>query len=412
MLNPELSVLNFFMQFIYKAKEPSGRVVKGTVEGADQKAALSRLASQRLTVVELVQKDAKKKFFKAKVNNSDVVIFSRQLSTLVSAGVPIVQGLNILEAQAENPAFKTVVTGLRADIESGLSIADAMRKHPQAFTELYVSMIKAGEVGGILDIILERLSAYLESSEALKAKVKSAMMYPAVVGGVAFLITIFLILFVIPVFKDIFSGFGAELPLPTRIMIGISDALRHNILYILAVLGGAGWGVKKYINTEKGQEKIDEISLNLPVVGILLKKVAIAKFTRTLGTLIKSGVPILQGLETVAKTAGNKIIERAIYKSRDSIKEGGRIADPLKNANIFPPMVIQMISVGEETGGLDNMLNKIADFYDQEVDTAVKGLTSMIEPLIMVIMGFVIGAIVISMFMPMFSMGELAGKDA
>jgi len=301
------------MQFIYKAKEPNGRVVKGTVEGADQKAALSRLASQRLTVVELIQKDAKKKFFKTKVNNSDVVIFSRQLSTLVSAGVPIVQGLNILEAQAENPAFKTVVTGLRGDIESGLSIADAMRKHPQAFTELYVSMIKAGEVGGILDIILERLSAYLESSEALKAKVKSAMMYPAVVGGVAFLITIFLILFVIPVFKDIFSGFGAELPLPTRIMIGISDALRHNILYILAVLGGAGWGVKKYINTEKGQEKIDEISLNLPVVGILLKKVAIAKFTRTLGTLIKSGVPILQGLETVAKTAGNKIIERAIY---------------------------------------------------------------------------------------------------
>jgi len=386
--------------------------VEGLVDAADQKAALARLRDQRLTVVAITQKARRAKFFKPKVKNSDIVIFSRQLSTLVSAGVPIVQSLNLLEAQADNPAFKTVVTGLRADIESGLSIADAMRKHPQAFTELYVSMIKAGEVGGILDIILERLSAYLESSEALRAKVKSAMMYPAVVGGVAFLITIFLVLFVIPVFKNIFSGFGAELPLPTRIMIGISDGLRHYILYILAVLGGAIWGVKTYINTEKGQEKIDEISLNLPVVGILLKKVAIAKFTRTLGTLIKSGVPILQGLETVAKTAGNKIIERAIYKSRDSIKEGGRIADPLKNANIFPPMVIQMISVGEETGGLDNMLNKIADFYDQEVDTAVKGLTSMIEPLIMVIMGFVIGAIVISMFMPMFSMGELAGKDA
>ena len=400
------------MQFSYKAKESSGRVVEGLVEAEDQKAALARLRDQRLTVVEIAQKAKKTKFFKPKVNNSDIVIFSRQLSTLVSAGVPIVQGLNILEAQAENPAFKTVVTGLRVDIESGLSIADAMRKHPQAFTELYVSMIKAGEVGGILDTILERLSAYLESSEALKAKVKAAMMYPAVVGGVAFMITIFLVLFVIPVFKDIFSGFGAQLPLPTRIMIGISDTLRHYIIYILAAAGGAGWGIKKYMKTEKGQEKIDEISLNLPVVGILLKKVAIAKFTRTLGTLIKSGVPILQGLETVAKTAGNKIIERAIYKSRDSIKEGGRIADPLKKANIFPPMVIQMISVGEETGGLDNMLNKIADFYDQEVDTAVKGLTSMIEPLIMVVMGFVIGAIVISMFMPMFSMGELAGKDS
>ena len=400
------------MQFSYKAKESSGRVVEGLVEAEDQKAALARLRDQRLTVVEIAQKAKKTKFFKPKVNNSDIVIFSRQLSTLVSAGVPIVQGLNILEAQAENPAFKTVVTGLRVDIESGLSIADAMRKHPQAFTELYVSMIKAGEVGGILDTILERLSAYLESSEALKAKVKAAMMYPAVVGGVAFMITIFLVLFVIPVFKDIFSGFGAQLPLPTRIMIGISDTLRHYIIYILAAAGGAGWGIKKYMKTEKGQEKIDEISLNLPVVGILLKKVAIAKFTRTLGTLIKSGVPILQGLETVAKTAGNKIIERAIYKSRDSIKEGGRIADPLKKANIFPPMVIQMISVGEETGGLDNMLNKIADFYDQEVDTAVNGLTSMIEPLIMVVMGFVIGAIVISMFMPMFSMGELAGKDS
>ncbi len=400
------------MQFAYKAKESSGKLVEGLVEAADQKAALARLRGQRLTVVEINQKAKRDKFFKAKIKNNDIVIFSRQLSTLISAGVPIVQGLNILEAQAESPAFKAVVTVLRTDIEAGLSIADAMRKHPQAFNELYVSMIRAGEVGGILDTILERLSAYLESSEALKAKVKSAMMYPTVVGGVAFCITIFLILFVIPVFKGIFAGFGAELPFPTRVLIGLSDLLRHYIIYLLIAGGAAGWGIKKYIQTDKGQEKIDRLSLNLPVVGILLKKVAIAKFTRTLGTLIKSGVPILQGLETVAKTAGNKVIERAIYSSRDSIKEGGRIADPLKKANIFPPMVIQMIGVGEETGGLDNMLNKIADFYDQEVDTAVKGLTSMIEPLIMVIMGFVIGAIVIAMFMPMFSMGELAGKDS
>ena len=400
------------MQFAYKAKESTGKLVEGLVEAADQKAALARLRGQRLTVVEINQKAKRDKFFKAKIKNNDIVIFSRQLSTLISAGVPIVQGLNILEAQAESPAFKAVVTVLRTDIEAGLSIADAMRKHPQAFNELYVSMIRAGEVGGILDTILERLSAYLESSEALKAKVKSAMMYPTVVGGVAFCITIFLILFVIPVFKGIFAGFGAELPLPTRILIGLSDLLRHYIIYLLIAGGAIGWGIKKYIQTDKGQERIDRLSLNLPVVGILLKKVAIAKFTRTLGTLIKSGVPILQGLETVAKTAGNKIIEKAIYSSRDSIKEGGRIADPLKKANIFPPMVIQMIGVGEETGGLDNMLNKIADFYDQEVDTAVKGLTSMIEPLIMVIMGFVIGAIVIAMFMPMFSMGELAGKDS
>ncbi len=397
------------MQFAYKAKDAGGKLVDGLVEAADQNAAMTRLRGQRLTVIEMTEK-AKKSRSRGKVDTKDIVIFSRQLSTLVSAGVPIVQGLNILEAQAENPAFKYVVSSLRADIESGLSIADAMRKHPQAFTELYVSMIKAGEVGGILDTILERLSAYLESSEVLKAKVKSAMMYPTVVGGAAFLITVFLIVFIIPVFKNIFGGFGAELPFPTRVIIGISDFLRHNALYLIAVIGGGVYGIKKYLKTEKGQEQLDEISLKLPVFGILLKKVAIAKFTRTLGTLIKSGVPILQGLETVAKTAGNKIIERAIYKSRDSIKEGGRIADPLKKADIFPPMVIQMISVGEETGGLDTMLNKIADFYDQEVDTAVKGLTSMIEPLIMVVMGVVIGAIVIAMFMPMFSMSELADK--
>lgn len=386
-------------------------MVEGLVEAADQKAAMARLRAQRMSVVEIKQQTKKSPFFKPKVQTKDIVIFSRQLSTLVSAGIPIVQGLNILEAQAENPAFKAVVGALRTDIESGLSIADAMRKHPTAFTELYVSMVKAGEVGGILDTILERLSAYLESSEALKAKVKSAMMYPTVVGGVAFLITVFLIVFIIPVFKDIFSSFGAELPFPTMVIIKLSDFLRGNIVYILGGAGAAVWSLKRYIKTAKGREKLDDISLKLPVFGILLKKVAIAKFTRTLGTLIKSGVPILQGLETVAKTAGNKIIENAINKSRDSIKEGGRIADPLKKANIFPPMVIQMISVGEETGGLDNMLTKIADFYDQEVDTAVKGLTSMIEPLIMVVMGVVIGAIVIAMFMPMFSMGELASKD-
>jgi len=394
------------MQFAYKAKDSAGKVTEGIVEAADQKAAMDRLRAQKLSVME-VKPSTAKKAKKGKVDNKDVVMFSRQLSTLVSAGVPIVQGLNILEAQAESPGFKYVVGTLRGDIEAGLSIADAMAKHPQAFTELYVAMIKAGEVGGILDTILERLSAYLEANEALKSKVKSAMMYPTVVFSAAFLITIFLIIFVIPIFKDIFSGFGAELPFVTRIIISISDFLRSKILYMLPVIGLAVWGFKKWMKTSAGQEKIDDVSLKLPVVGILLKKVAIAKFSRTLGTLIKSGVPILQGLETVAKTAGNRVIERAINSSRDSIKEGGRISDPLKKANIFPPMVIQMISVGEETGGLDNMLNKIADFYDQEVDVAVKGLTSMIEPLIMIVLGLVIGTIVIAMFMPMFALGDM-----
>jgi len=360
--------------------------------------------------VEINPKAKKTGFFKPKVTPGDIVIFSRQLSTLVSAGVPIVQGLSILEAQAENPAFKTVVASLRSDIEAGLSIADAMRKHPQAFSELYVSMIKAGEVGGILDTILERLSGFLESAEALKAKVKSAMMYPMIVGGAAILITAFLMVFIIPIFKDIFSSFGSDLPGPTKVVVGISDFMRNNFLYIIGAVGAAFWGGKRYARTEQGTRKLDAIALELPVFGILLKKVAIAKFTRTLGTLVRSGVPILQGLDTVAKTSGNKIIEEVIFKSRDSIKEGGRISDPLKKANVFPPMVIQMISVGEETGGLDAMLIKIADFYDQEVDTAVKGLTSMIEPLIMVFMGIVIGGIVIAMFMPMLNMSSLAEK--
>ena len=365
------------MQFAYKAKENSGKTVEGFVEAGDQKAAIARLREKKLSVTEIKPSAGKKKI-RGKVHTPDVVIFSRQLSTLVSAGVPIVQGLTILEEQAENPAFRVVVGALRVDIEAGLSIADAMKKHPQAFTELYVAMIKAGEVGGILDTILERLSGFLEASEVLKGKVKSALMYPTVVFSVAGLITIFLIVFVIPIFKGIFSSFGKELPLPTRIIIMLSDFLRQKAVFLIPVLIGGGWGLMKWIKTPKGQERVDDLSLKLPVFGILLKKVAIAKFTRTLGTLIKSGVPILQGLETVAKTSGNKTIEKAIMKSYDSIKEGGRISDPLKKANIFPPMVIQMISVGEETGGLDNMLNKIADFYDQEVDTAVKGLTSMI----------------------------------
>ncbi|HBE88227.1 MAG TPA: pilus assembly protein PilC [Elusimicrobia bacterium] len=397
------------MQFAYKAKDSAGKVLEGTVEASDQAAAISRLRGQRLTVVEINAKSGGPKKIKGSVTSKDIVMFSRQLSTLVSAGVPIVQGLSILEQQAESPAFGHVLTQLRTDIESGLSIAEGMRKHPKAFTDLYVAMIKAGEVGGILDTILERLSAYLENSEALKAKVKSAMMYPAVVLSAAGLITIFLIVFVIPIFKDIFGSFGAELPFITQTLIDISDLLRKYILVLIMIGGGAFWGLKKWAATEKGHRTVDDLSLKLPIVGILLKKVAVAKFTRTLGTLIKSGVPILQGLETVAQTAGNKVIEEAINKSRDSIKEGGRISDPLRKAGIFPPMVIQMISVGEETGALDNMLTKIADFYDAEVDTAVKGLTSMIEPLIMIVLGVVIGTIVVAMMMPMFGLGEMVG---
>ncbi len=406
--------------FNYKAKPSAGLVMRGDIDADEQKVAVEKLRSQKLVVLEIVEKrdgplDKIKALLAARkkghVTSKDLVLFSRQLSTLVGAGVPIVQSLGILETQAENPAFKEVLAGVKGDIEAGLSISDALRKHPDAFPDLYTSMIKAGELGGILDTILERLTVYMESSEQLKAKVKSAMMYPAIVLSICAVVTCFLLVFVIPTFKNIFASFGAELPLPTQILIDVSDAMKHFWYLLVAVPFGAWKGFEYFYKTKKGQKFIDNQPLKAPIFGIILKKVAVARFTRTLGTLIKSGVPIMQALETVAQTAGNVMIAEAVLLTRESIREGGHLSDPLKKSGVFPNMVTSMISVGEETGALDVMLSKIADFYDQEVDTAVKGLTSMIEPIVIVIMGIIIGTIVVAMFMPMFGLGELAGKQ-
>ena len=407
--------------FAYRVRLPSGEETRGTIEAQDQNAAVNKLRQQKAIVQEInvihksqlnaiIEKLKKFNPLRPTVKSKDLVLFSRQLSTLVSAGVPIVQGLTILMDQIENPAFKKVVVGIADDIKAGISIADAMRKQKEAFSDLYVAMIKAGEVGGILDVILERLSTYLEDAEALKGKVKGALMYPTIVAIIAASVTVFLLVVVIPTFQEIFSSFGADLPLPTKILIGISNFLRFYIIFLLIGIAAIIVGFLQYYKTEKGKLKMDDIFLKMPLFGPLLRKVAVAKFTRTLGTLVKSGVPILQALDTVAQTAGNKIIERAILQAKESIREGEKIADPLKKSGVFPPMVIQMISVGEETGNLDTMLSKIADFYDQEVDVAVKGLTSMIEPIVICVMGIVIGAIVIAMFMPMFSLGGLAGS--
>lgn len=403
--------------FAYKARMLSGSTTEGTIEAADQRSAMDELRKQKLVPIEVneASRDFAQIFaninpFKPSVSSKELVLFSRQLSTLVSAGVPLVQGLSILEEQVESKLFKGIVHQIREDIEAGQSITDALRKHPAAFEELYVSMIKAGEVGGILDVILERLSAYLEATEVLKGKVKGAMMYPLVVCTIAGSVTLFLIIGVIPTFKTIFEGFGAELPFVTQFMIDLSDFLRNYFYVVIAIPFVLFFSIKQYGKTEGGQRNIDAFLLKLPVFGMLLRKVAVAKFTRTLSTLIKSGVPILQALETVAKTAGNKVIEIAVMTARESVKEGERIATPLRKSGVFPPMVIQMIAIGEETGNLDAMLAKIADFYDQEVDTAVKGLTSMIEPIIIVLMGLVIGFIVIAMFLPMFELGNLASK--
>ncbi|MDI6756660.1 MAG: type II secretion system F family protein [Endomicrobiia bacterium] len=404
--------------FSYKARPPSGAVVTGVIDAQDQRSALEKLKSQRLIPIEVSEQKAtgvaaligKINPFKPSVKSNDIVLFSRQLSTMVSAGVPIVQGLSILSEQIENPAFRVVVTGIKEDIESGVSMPDAMRKHPKAFSELYVSMIKAGDEGGILDTILQRLSQYMESSEELKGKVKGALTMPAVIGFIAVSVVIFLLVFVLPTFKSIFASFGAELPLPTRLLMNLSDLLTRFFYLVVIIPISAFFGFKQALKVPKFRFQFDGIILKAPMFGIMLRKVAIAKFSRTLGTLIKSGVPIMQALDTVAKTSGNMVLEKAIMTARDEVKKGEHMVAPLKKSGQFPPMVIQMISVGEQTGNLDTMLVKIADFYDSEVDVAVKSLTSMIEPLVMAFLGVVIGGIVIAMFLPMFEMSQLVGN--
>jgi type IV pilus assembly protein PilC len=408
-------------QFKYTVRNPAGKTIQGVMDATMQRTVVDKLRGDRLIIMAIneVKENSKSSGeslfkrlnpFKGSIPSKELVIFSRQMATLVSAGVPIVQGLSILGDQIENPYFKKIMTAIRSDIESGISIADAMKKHPRAFSELYVSMIRAGETGGVLDAILERLSSYLESAEELKGKVKGAMVYPAVISGVAATVTIFLLVAVIPTFKTVFSSFGGQLPLPTRLLLMVSDFLKTKFLILSAIPIGTFIFFQRFYKTEAGREWVDRRLIKLPVFGDLLKKVAVAKFTRTLGTLIKSGVPILQALDTVAKTSGNRVVELAILKAKESIREGEKIADPLRQSGIFPAMVLQMISVGEETGNLETMLNKIADFYDQEVDTSVKAMTSLIEPIIICVMGVVIGAIVICMFLPIFQMSSMIDK--
>jgi type IV pilus assembly protein PilC len=406
-------------QFKYTVSNSLGKMIEGVIEAPMQKAAIEKLKSQKYTVMMVSETKSGPSAgnllshlnpFKPSVHSKDLVIFSRQLATLVSAGVPIVQGLNILCEQLQSPAFKKILNAVRLDIESGIAIADALKKHPRAFSELYVSMIRAGETGGVLDTILERLSSYLESTEDLKGKVKGAMVYPLVISGVATAITVFLLVVVIPTFKKVFASFGSALPRPTQVLINASDFLAHHFTLLSFVPLGLYLLIRQWYRTEKGREIADRWAVHLPVIGELIKKMAVAKFTRTLGTLVKSGVPILQALDTVAKTSGNRIVEKAILKARESIREGEKIADPLRQSGIFPPMVLQMISVGEETGNLETMLNKIAEFYDQEVDTAIKAMTSLIEPVVICVMGLVIGSIVICMFLPIFQMGSIVDK--
>ncbi|MDP8231000.1 MAG: type II secretion system F family protein [Candidatus Gorgyraea atricola] len=394
--------------FRYVAKENTGKTVSGTLEYSDKAVLMDALRRKGLTIVSINETKKRTAPFSSRgVKLEEIVIFSRQLATMVDSGIPLVQAMDILYDQIEKPHFKNIVATIRDDIEAGASFSDSLLKHSAVFSPLYINMVKAGESSGALDDILDRLASYLEKASALQRKVQSSLIYPAVVVTMAMLITLVMLLKVIPTFKGIFATLGGTLPLPTRILILVSDTLRSMFLYVVAVLGVVGFALARYFKTSQGKMVFDSITLKLPILGTLLRKVAVAKFTRTLATLVKSGVPILVSLEIVAKTSGNAVIEKALEDVRKSIKEGQNIADPLAKSGVFPPMVVRMINVGEQTGELEKMLGKIADFYDDQVDAAVSGLTSLIEPLIIAVLGVVIGGIVIAMFLPVFKMTEI-----
>ncbi len=392
--------------FTYTARALNGDLRTATIDAPTRDDVVAQLRKQRLNVVKIDEAAvAKKKKSGGKIKMRDIVIFTRQFSTMINAGLPLVQALDILAKQSENPALKDVTHAVVFDVESGHTVADALGKHPKAFTELYVNMVAAGEAGGILDTILMRLATFMEKNDALVRKVKGAMIYPGVISSVAFIAISVLLIFVIPVFEKMFASVGLPLPLPTRVVIEMSKFLRGigGVVTVAAVVGGVMF-LKKYYATNDGKLMIDKLMLKAPVLGDVLRKSAVSRFTRTLGTLIGSGVSILDGLEITAKTAGNRVISDAIMESRTSIAGGETISAPLQKSNVFPPMVISMIAVGEQTGGLDEMLSKIADFYDEEVDAAVSNLLSLMEPVMIVFLGVVVGGMVVAMYLPIFDM--------
>jgi len=400
---------------VYKwvAETRKGRILKGELEAADERIARLQLKRRNLNVKKLKAKPKdlleNVAFMQPKVTRKDVVIFTRQFSTMIDAGLPLVQGLTVLTEQADNKTFKNILKGITKDVEGGSTLAEALKKHPKVFDDLYVNLVAAGEVGGVLDTVLQRLATYIEKAEKLRSKIKGAMIYPAVVVAIAIVVLAIILIFVIPVFEDMFKSVGSALPLPTQFVVELSRFVKSNVHYLIGACILLGVLFRYYRRSEKGRKQTDALLLKLPVFGPLLKKVAVARFTRTLSTMISSGVPILDALEIVAKTSGNVILEEVIYEVRASIAEGQTIAEPLSETGIFPAMVVQMISVGEATGALDTMLEKIADFYDDEVDAAVEALTSMLEPLLMVFLGGTIGGMVVAMYLPIFKMAAALG---
>jgi len=392
--------------FAYSARPASGGDIQsGEIELPTKDDVLAYLHKQKMIPVSVREKS--KDFnisFGTGVKTRDIVIFTRQFATMINSGLPLVQSLDILGEQTENPALRKCIQETLYDVESGHTLADAMGKHPKVFSELFVNMVAAGEAGGILDTILLRLATFLEKNDALVRKIKGAMVYPAVIFSVAGGAIVILLIFVIPTFQSMFESAGIPLPLPTRIVIGMSDFLQNWWWACGAGIAGFVVGIKQFYATSQGQLLIDKIMLSLPILGDMQRKAAVARFTRTLGTLVSSGVSILEGLEITAKTAGNRVIHDAVMGSRASIAGGETIAGPLKESGVFPPMVVQMINVGEQTGGLDEMLTKIADFYDEEVDAAVETLLSAMEPIMIVVLGVVVGGMIVAMYLPIFDM--------
>jgi type IV pilus assembly protein PilC len=392
--------------FLWKGRSPDGEILSGEYVTENKQELINYLRKRKIIITSLKQKSKEfsmKLFENKRISVKDMGVFTRQFATMINSGLPMVQCLEILSEQMEKEHFKKISYAVKTDVEGGATLADALGRHKE-FSELYVNMVEAGEAGGILDLILNRLAVYLEKADALARKVKSALTYPTVVCVVATGATIFMLMFIIPTFAKMFSDFGGELPLPTKIVMMFSTFLRTKWYLLVGGVTAAIILFKKFHATQTGQLKVDQFMLKIPVLGTVIRKAAVARFTRTLGTLVSSGVPILTGLEITAKTAGNKVVEIAVNATKESISQGNTIADPLKASGVFPPMVTQMISVGEQTGALDEMLDKIANFYDDEVDTAVEALTSVIEPVMIVVMGVVVGGMLISMYLPMFKL--------
>jgi type IV pilus assembly protein PilC len=400
--------------FQWKGRTLAGETQSGEIEVARQEDVADALRKRRILVSSVRAKSAgftMPKFGGSGVSTKDLAIFTRQFATMISAGLPLVQCLDILAKQTPKPSFSRVISEVTREVEAGSTLSDALGRHRTVFDDLFRNMVAAGEAGGVLDEILMRLATYIEKADALKRKIQSAMVYPAVVLTVAMGATAFMLIFIIPTFAKMFTDFGGELPLPTKIVLVASSLLQKFWWAGLLAIAGSVYGLKRYYETEDGRRNLDQLMLRLPILGDVLLKGSVARFTRTLGTLIASGVPILSGLEITARTAGNKVISEAIISARSSIREGETVSAPLKQSGVFPPMVVQMISVGEQTGALDEMLTKIAVFYEAEVDTAVDTLTSIIEPVMIVVMGGIVGGMVIAMYLPMFKLiNVVAGK--